>query len=522
MSIIAYVCTVVLFLQLFSHCPSVVAGELAVAVSLQLWLPNNSRHRGQRSVKIRTARTADRHQHCSLQQHSLVLPYTHEQCILDGPIGVYGVLEVLQHNDYISGTYPLQRAPIFLPKMPYSSDREQSMASHTLRQRAEVDNIRYAYESKSGKLSSYHSASSSSGSERSYRQQRSDSDRSYQTQPTEYSGSSDKRPSIRSYDTCEGRVERSPDRFFPEKEQQASPRTSSDTYASTVVSEDEEEIPEDIPEYALPEYIARPYDSGVLPATPSDFSDLFPSHRKLTLRHDDSTLDGNMNLRVDTDVLIGGRKRDMTLFHLRMHDLKNREFSLRRYCRDSGREVCHSVQKHQKPIAEKRPGFQRSLSNALNSIRPRSEARTPTLASLKRNDSGYGSMHSVDFDQKERPRSAGNATEQATNHTVKLEFSNYAQVEIKRTGTKANKRYDFEYWGVDYSWKHVARKDNHTKQVSFALFRSGSEQPLAFIVPVPLSRSQAHNERKKGGWIPPCTMWISDSKIVNSQKDVSE
>lgn len=396
------------------------------------------------------------------------------------------------------------------------------MASHTLRQRAEVDNIRYAYESKSGKLSSYHSASSSSGSERSYRQQRSDSDRSYQTQPTEYSGSSDKRPSIRSYDTCEGRVERSPDRFFPEKEQQASPRTSSDTYASTVVSEDEEETPEDIPEYALPEYIARPYDSGVLPATPSDFSDLFPSHRKLTLRHDDSTLDGNMNLRVDTDVLIGGRKRDMTLFHLRMHDLKNREFSLRRYCRDSGREVCHSVQKHQKPIAEKRPGFQRSLSNALNSIRPRSEARTPTLASLKRNDSGYGSMHSVDFDQKERPRSAGNATEQATNHTVKLEFSNYAQVEIKRTGTKANKRYDFEYWGVDYSWKHVARKDNHTKQVSFALFGSGSEQPLAFIVPVPLSRSQAHNERKKGGWIPPCTMWISDSKIVNSQKDVSD
>lgn len=393
------------------------------------------------------------------------------------------------------------------------------MASHTLRQRAEVNNIRYAYESKS---SSYHSASSSSGSERSYRQRHSDSDRSYQTQPTEYSGSPVKRPSIKPYDTCEGRIERSPDRFFPEKEPQSSPRTSVDTYASTVVSEDEVEIPEDLPEYALPEYISRPYDSSVLPATPSDFSDLFPSHRRLAIRHDDTTLDGNMNLRIDADVLIGRRKCDMTLFHLRMHDLKNREFSLRRYCRDSGREVCHSVQKHQKPVAEKRPGFQRSLSNALNSMRPKSEARTPTLASLKRNDSGYGSMHSVDFDQEERPRSAGNAIEQAMTSTVKLEFSNYAQVEIKRTGTKANKRYEFEYWGVHYSWKRVVRRHESSKQVSFALFRSGSEQPLAFIVPVPLSRSQAHNERKKGGWIPPCSMWISDNKIVKSQKDVSE
>jgi len=212
----------------------------------------------------------------------------------------------------------------------------------------------------------------------------------------------------------------------------------------------------------------------------------------------------------------------MTLFHLRMHDLKNREFSLRRYCRDSGREVCHSVQKHQTPVAEKRPGFQRSLSNVLNVMRPKSEARTPTLASLKRNDSGYGSMHSVDFDQDERPQSAGHTLEQAMTHTIKLEFSNYAQLDVKRTGTKANKRYEFEYWGVNYAWRRVASRDDSSKPASFALHRTGIEQPLAFIVPVPLSRSQAHNERKKGGWIPPCTMWISDNKIVKSQKDVSE
>ena len=157
-------------------------------------------------------------------------------------------------------------------------------------------------------------------------------------------------------------------------------------------------------------------------------------------------------------------------------------------------------------------------------MRPKSDARSPTLASLKRNDSGYGSMHSVDFDEEDRPRSADHAEklEPALTHTVKLEFSNYAQVSVTRAGGKAQKRYEFEYWGVSYAWRRVIRHDEKSDHVSFILQRSGSDQPLAYIRPVKLSRSQAHNERRKGGWIPPCEMWICDSKIVQAQKDVSE
>ncbi|KAK5127826.1 hypothetical protein LTR85_004942 [Meristemomyces frigidus] len=382
-----------------------------------------------------------------------------------------------------------------------------------LHHRREIDDMRYAYDSNRSR----HSASSDS--ERSYQ---SSSEKSYQTQPTEYSSSPSKRPPHVHYNTCESRASDAPPRFFEDRAPQDSPRSSVDTYASTTLSE-EEEAPEEIPEYDVPEYTARPYESRVMPATPSDFSELFPSRRRLAVRHDDSTLDGNMNLRVDTEVSIHGRKGDMTLFHLRMHDLKEREFSLRRYCRDSGREVCHTARKQQKAVAQtKRPGFQRSLSNALTSMRTKSESRAPTLANLKRNDSGYGSMHSVDFDQDNRPRSSGHAAvpqQQLSNDTIKLEFSNYAQVDVKRTGVKGSKRYEFEYWGKTYCWRRIVRKDRTVKEIAYHLTKAGSDQVLAYIEPVSLTPAQVQEEQNKGGWIPPCSMWLADESLVRGLKD---
>ncbi|OQO02681.1 hypothetical protein B0A48_12210 [Cryoendolithus antarcticus] len=394
-------------------------------------------------------------------------------------------------------------------------DRNMGSQPHPLRQRSDFYDMRNAYQSSI----SHHSASSSS---QSYSQRRSDSDRSYQTQPTEYSASLASRPIVHHQYTCEGRLQHSPERFFPEKEPQSSPRASVETYASTAPSE--HELEEDMPEYDLPEYTARPYKSGVQAASPSDFSALFPSSRRLLIRHDDATEDGNMNLRLDTEVQSDGAVFDLTLFHLRMHDLKNREFSLRRYCRDSGREVCHSTWKSQPAEPQKRPGFQRSLSNALSVMRPKSEVKVPTLASLRRNDSGYSSMHSVDFDTQERPRSAGNASknEQLMSHTMKMEFSNYAQVDVTRVGAGVSKRYEFEYWGTIYSWKRVIKLDGDTKQVSFHLTKASGEQPLAHITPVPLTRAQARQEELKGGWIPPCTLQLIDERIIRSQKDVSD
>ncbi|TKA31301.1 hypothetical protein B0A50_02146 [Salinomyces thailandicus] len=379
-----------------------------------------------------------------------------------------------------------------------------------LHHRWNVDNMRHAYDNNRSRHFD------SSESERSYQ---SSSDNSYQTQPTVYSCSPAKRPHHIHHNTYDSRLDTAP-RFFDDRLPQESPRVSVETYASTIASE-EDLLEEDVlPEYDVPEYNAHPYESNVIPATPSDFSELFPSKTRLHVRHDDSTLDGNMNLRIDTEAMTQGRRCEMTLFHLRMHDLKEREFSLRRYCRDSGREVCHSSRKPQKQAtAGQRPSFQRSLSNAFSSKKTKSDTKTPTLQSLKRNDSGYGSMHSMDLEKDEAPRLASQSTQQASNDTMKLEFSNYAHVDVKRTGVKGSKRYDFEYWGVPYAWRRVVFKESSPKRTSYHLTRAGSEQVLAYIVPTSLTNTQSHDEEKRGGWVPPCTMWLADDKLVQGQKD---
>lgn len=384
------------------------------------------------------------------------------------------------------------------------------MASHTLRPRADITDIRYAYDSS-----------------RSSPVDPADGDRTRHIQPsnatspappTEHPSSAVRKPLVHYHDAYEHQP--LPQRLVDDGEQLSSPRSSEETYASTIPSL--EDLVEEAPEFEVPEYSASSSRSHAVPASPSDFSELFPSHRRLAIHHDGSTRDGNMNLRIATEVGYSGAATGfITLFHLRMHDLKTRDFSLRRYCRDSGREVCHSVGKDQTPKPEKRPGFQRSLSNALSSIRPKLESRPSAgAANLKRNDSGYGSIHSVDPND-ERPRSA-DGTPKPVKNSIKLEFSNYAQVDVRRNGSNSSERYDFDYWGTRYAWRRIARHSGESRAAEFHLVRNGGDQVLAHIAPVPLSPSEAQEEIAKGGWIPPCSMWISDETIVRSQKDVSE
>ncbi|KLU82575.1 hypothetical protein MAPG_01647, partial [Magnaporthiopsis poae ATCC 64411] len=139
------------------------------------------------------------------------------------------------------------------------------------------------------------------------------------------------------------------------------PRDSVDTYASTSPSQanlaDEEDdgdsqrsnSRDEIP--PLPIYRHEVVEPNVRPTTPNEFARLFPSLNRLSIRHDEFTSDGNMNLRVDTPVRSSRRRGAAQLFHLRMYDLARREFSLRRYCRDSGREVCNSKRKYASPAA---------------------------------------------------------------------------------------------------------------------------------------------------------------------------
>jgi hypothetical protein len=361
-----------------------------------------------------------------------------------------------------------------------------------------------------------HSSDSSTGSGRS------DSTSTWNsrtTAPTEYSY----RPSYQRYDTHNGRLEGQTEYQADYKTREArppSPRASIDTYVST--SEEDLDEEDDCPEYEVPQYNHEVFPIDAIPTTPRDFADLFPTCKRISIRHDDATIDGNMNLRVDTQ-LEGrrGKKQSHTLFHLRMHDLRTREFSLRRYCRESGREVCHSIRKYQKSPAEKRPVLARA-SSALATLRSKPETRPSTAAGLKRSDSGYESM--AGFDDDSRLKSTGHANGRALlpTNTIKLEFSNYAHVEVKRRGAKSNKRYNFEYWGHHYCWKRACKKDGEVENISYHLVREDSERPLAHISPVKLTPDQAHEEAARGGWVPPCYMRITDEKILDAMTDISE
>jgi hypothetical protein len=310
------------------------------------------------------------------------------------------------------------------------------------------------------------------------------------------------------------------------------PRSSTETYASGASQEDLFLEPESYdPEYDVPEYRLREeVESNLRPSTPSDFAEFFPSSKRLYIRHDDTTYDGNMNLRVDTEDFHGKRKSNVQLFHMRMHDLKKREFSLRRYERQSGREVCHSSRKYTKPAAEKRPAaLTRSMSNAFASIRggkPEFKRTSSTLSNqsskggraVKRQDSGYGSSN----DDEEESYSPSKSSVPLPTNTTKLEFSNYAQVEVKRRGAKSSKRYEFEYWGYTYTWKRVTEKDGQGKAVSYHLFKGDGGPAVAHIVPEMRSPSQIRSEEAAGGWVPPCSMWISDKSVLEALTDVAE
>lgn len=304
-------------------------------------------------------------------------------------------------------------------------------------------------------------------------------------------------------------------------------RSSTETYASTVESFEElcEEPETYDSDYQVPEYLEIAH-TNLRASNPSNFAEYFPTMQRLHICHDDTTSDGNMNLRVDVD----GRKEKIQLFHLRMQDIKKREFSLRRYERSSGREVCKSSRKYQEPSAPKRPAtISRSVSNAFATFKKPDFKRTNSSQStrsykshkkeLKRQDSGYVSEEDEDDFENFMNKSRGI---KVPTNTTKLEFSNYAQVEVKRRGAKSSKRYEFEYWGHDYTWRRVIKKDGQGKEVSFHLYKGESVPAVARIVPDLRDMAQVREEEKNGGWVPPCSLWIHDQSVLEALTDVAD
>ncbi|OBU00506.1 hypothetical protein VE01_01558 [Pseudogymnoascus verrucosus] len=311
-------------------------------------------------------------------------------------------------------------------------------------------------------------------------------------------------------------------------------------------------------DYTSPDYTtndddipAQPASTTPVPTTPHDFASFFPSHRRLTIAHDTSAEDMAMNLVISTTPE-GGLKTPMQLFHLRMHDVPTRAFSLRRYCRESGREVCHSVLRQggekvkQQKKPTKHPKLQRSMSTALATVTRGGVKRadswgassnynkssfppqypTPLLTIPTRHDSGYAtnsdddddfssSSSDSENDEEEMPIPSslpGKNGKKGKTNTTHLEFSNYAHVDLTRRGSAGKgKRWDFEYWGTPYSWK---REGESYHLVPTSNSSGNNAGAVAHIVPDVLTPSQIREEEKEGGWIPKCSFWISDPKIL--------
>lgn len=311
------------------------------------------------------------------------------------------------------------------------------------------------------------------------------------------------------------------DCYDDEEDFEEEPRTSVSTYASTTHSK--AALPAEEPQY---EVVDRQefFPTEALASTPSSFATLFPSSRRLLIRHDDTTLDGNMNLRVDTVVpRRAGYQQDVILFHLRMHDLFSRKFSLRRYCRDSGREICHSSRK-EASVARKPILRRGSWSTVLSGFRHGSSANTPSpLAEmkLKRQDSGFsaGRSHEIiselgeDEGEKERP---------PLEDTITMEFSNYAHVELKPRLAGPLKRYEYEYWSTKYQWRRECRKEGDLREVSYYLVDTRSSKTIAHLMPEIPTPLEAVEEESKGGWVPPCSLWISDMSVYERMPDIAE
>ena len=173
---------------------------------------------------------------------------------------------------------------------------------------------------------------------------------------------------------------------------------------------------------------------NALPSTLENFPQLFPSNETLFLRHDVEVIDGDMTLCIATGTS-QGMGPFVQLFYLKMHDLKKREFSLRRYHRKSGREVCRASRVSRKSI-RKRTRVRRSISNSISSIHSLSNSRGSSTASQtssvsgaesvsNRSDSSAASCLNTNMKRPKRNIPSPEPTRQIT-----IEFSNYAHVEL--------------------------------------------------------------------------------------------
>jgi hypothetical protein len=278
------------------------------------------------------------------------------------------------------------------------------------------------------------------------------------------------------------------------------------------------------PGFELPETGHAVYPSNGLPATPNDFITLFTQNRRLLIHHDDATSDGNMNLRLDAEVRDShGRSRKIILFHLQMHDLMGRCFSLTRYCRGSGQQICSSSRKHfpASILSSASRNAQHSLGHA--SQQPR--IHQAGAISHHKSISGQASARKSNRKQHLLPPKAevlSLETDRSKLDTIQLSFSDHTHINFRKRGLKRSKRYEYEFWGTKYEWRRQIYHRGHVQKVSYHLVNIETSSSIAHITPEPLTAREAQEEEDSGGWVPPCTMQITDRRLFRSLNDVAE
>ena len=254
-----------------------------------------------------------------------------------------------------------------------------------------------------------------------------------------------------------------------------------------------------------------------------NFSSLFPSCETLFLNHDQGVDDSHMTLSIATATSQGLGPR-VQLFYMKMNDLKKRDFSLRRYHRTSGREVCRTSRVFRK-IVRKRPRVRRSISNSVSSIHSMSSGRGGLSGSQTSSQSGaespsgwsdYSVASNLNTNSK-RPRRTSSSPE-PTNH-IAIDFSDHTHVELSRTGIGRVRNYDFEYWGSKYRWRRTRRKrESLGTELRYSLRSPPQEQVLAHISIEESLESQQVPNKAKRDWIPQARMRITDKEISSGDR----
>ncbi|KAI0418466.1 hypothetical protein F5X98DRAFT_338140 [Xylaria grammica] len=242
-------------------------------------------------------------------------------------------------------------------------------------------------------------------------------------------------------------------------------------------------------------------------STPKDFAALFPSLTPFTIRHDNFSSDGNMNLVVDVPYPGKPGKR-IQLFHLRMFNLSKREFSLRRYSRASGREISRSRRKYVE--LDTRPILQRSFKRVVERLSDRSTSHEfePDIIDAHHSlaaTGGYSPWASVD-------NHIGDVKDFKPADVIRLEFNNYSTIEIEYVSGLKGRTYQFSFWQREYTWNQVVEKG----LISLHLFEGRQRKdPLASIIPIATSPEQIRAHEATGGWVPPHQMQFIEESLLS-------